>query len=130
MKSREEIIDSMCLTWRHDYRLNKVGICGMTEEERTDLRSKMTQIFDNDIAPHMDFKREHRKSELVHDGIIKVHSFKFTEREQRRISLGLKYGPAAVYMKDDGTFFESPASQPSEKNTWIGWVFRKFLGRN
>lgn len=67
MKTREQIITSMCYTWRHDYGLNKEpdpggynfpGIAGMTEAERKSLWASMAQIFDNDIAPHMEFKNE------------------------------------------------------------------------
>lgn len=65
MKTREQIITSMCYTYRHDYGLIKEpdpggytfpGIAGMTETERKALWMTMAQIFDNDIAPHMDFK--------------------------------------------------------------------------
>jgi len=128
MKTREQIIESMCLTWRHDYGLNKNGFgTGMTDEERKALRSRMGQIFDNDIAPHMEFRNESRKTELIHDGIIKIHSFELTEREQKRISLGLKYGPLAAAMKDDGTFWES---ESPPKEPWRRWLFKKFLGRD
>lgn len=65
MKSREEIITSMCYTWRHDYGLVKHPDpggytfpleSGMTEIERQALWKNMAQLFDNDIAPHMEFK--------------------------------------------------------------------------
>jgi hypothetical protein len=65
MKTREEIIISMCYTWRHDYGLTKEtdpggynfpGIAGMTQVEREYLWKQMAQIFDNDILPHMEFK--------------------------------------------------------------------------
>lgn len=132
MKTREQVIESMCLTWRHDYRLDKGRFCGMTDEERDSLRRQMAQLFDNDIAPFMEFRKEPRRTELVRDGIIEVHSFELTEREQRSISLGLKYGPAAAYMKDDGTFFESPSSGNDGKDgrSWADWLSRKFLGRS
>lgn len=129
MRTREQVIESMCQTWRHDYHMEKGRFCGMTDEEREGLRTQMAQIFDNDIAPFMEFRKEPRRAEIVRDGIIKIQSFELTEREQRRISLGLKYGPAAAYMKDDGTFLENPKLQPYEKNTWMGWVSRKFLNR-
>ena len=124
MRTRDQIIRSMCLTWRHDYGL-------MADDERDALRLKMTQLFDNDIAPHMEFRKEPRRTDLVHDGIIKIHSFELTEREKKRIALGLKYGPASAAMRDDGTFFESPDRSASEngESSWIGWVARKFLGR-
>lgn len=55
-KTREQIINSMCLTYRHDFGLDKDVFCGMTNDERQALRVKMGQIFDNDISPYMDFK--------------------------------------------------------------------------
>lgn len=57
-KTREEIITSMCYTQRHDYGLVKTGssISGMTEEERKFLWNQMAKVFDNDIAPHMEFR--------------------------------------------------------------------------
>ena len=65
MKSREQIITSMCYTFRHDYGLEKdIGngfisaiSCGMTQEEREFLWKQMAQIFDNDILPYMEFKK-------------------------------------------------------------------------
>jgi len=60
MKTREQIITSMCYTWRHDYGLRKGEATtlssGMTEEEAKALWEQMEQIFDNDIIPHMKFK--------------------------------------------------------------------------
>lgn len=57
MKTRKEIITSMCYTWRHDFGLDKQDdsplTAGMTEEERQYLWDKMAQIYDNDILPHM-----------------------------------------------------------------------------
>lgn len=63
MKTREQIINSMCLTWRHDYGLikesNDFSMCaGMTKEDRLYLWNSMAQLFDNDIAPYMEFKNE------------------------------------------------------------------------
>jgi hypothetical protein len=63
--TREEIITSMCYTYRHDYGLDKtVGTgfadiisSGMTQDERQFVWNQMAQIFDNNIAPHMDFKK-------------------------------------------------------------------------
>ena len=66
IKTREEIITSMCYTWRHDYGLLKEadpggytfpGItAGMTREEQQSLWQQMAQLFDNDIAPYMEMK--------------------------------------------------------------------------
>ena len=47
--NREQIIHSMCMTFRHDYGL-------LDAQERESLHHTMGQIFDNDIAPHMTFK--------------------------------------------------------------------------
>ena len=51
MKTKEEIIESMCLTYRHDF-----GLLDLNKQNG--LRVTMKQIFDNDIAPHMVFKAE------------------------------------------------------------------------
>lgn len=65
MKTREDIIISMCLTYRHDFGLVKSTgesgpwpfPAGMTDEEKKALYRQMAQIFDNDIAPYMEFKQ-------------------------------------------------------------------------
>lgn len=126
MRTKDQIVESMCLTFRHDFGMEKGAFSGMTDEERDALRRQMSQIFDNDIAPHMEFRKEPRKTELIHDGIIKIHSFELSEREKRRIALGLRYGPAAAAMKDDGTFWESEAPP---KESWRRWIFKKFMRR-
>jgi hypothetical protein len=60
MKTREQIINNMCMTFRHDYGLeiseDDTLMSGMTKQERESLYRDMSQIFDNDIAPHMEFK--------------------------------------------------------------------------
>ena len=64
MKTRDEIITAMCLTWRHDYGLDRrehdgpggLITMGLTDAQREILRQKMEQIFDNAIAPNMEFK--------------------------------------------------------------------------
>jgi hypothetical protein len=75
MKTREQIITSMCYTVRHDYGITKEPqeftgsnaeqlhafdylVSGMYPEERKALWNQMAQIFDNDIAPYMEFKNE------------------------------------------------------------------------
>jgi hypothetical protein len=57
MKHKNEIITSMCYTYRQDYGL-------LEETEQQSLWTTMSQIFDNDIAPYMKFKtnrEDHRK---------------------------------------------------------------------
>ena len=63
MRTREQIITSMCYTYRHDYGLTiseddrmYTLNSGVTEQERKAIWNNMAQIFDNDIAPYMDFK--------------------------------------------------------------------------
>jgi len=73
MKTREQVIISMCYTYRHDYGIIKEPqeftgsnaeqlfafhtlAAGMYPEEREALWRQMAQIFDNDIAPYMEFK--------------------------------------------------------------------------
>lgn len=53
----------MCRTFRHDYGLRISEddrmyslMSGMTEREAQALYNDMAQIFDNDIAPYMEFK--------------------------------------------------------------------------
>lgn len=60
-KTREEIITSMCFTSRHDYGLEPDDSPisqGMSADERLALWNHMAQLFDNNIAPYMDFKHE------------------------------------------------------------------------
>lgn len=65
-KTREQIITSMCYTWRHDYGLERQehdgpgGLIssGLTQTQRELLWKQMAQLFDNDIAPNMEFKNE------------------------------------------------------------------------
>lgn len=61
MKTREQIITDMCMTYRHDYGLNRTPedppwVAGMTPEERKGLWNTMAQIYDNNIAPNMVLK--------------------------------------------------------------------------
>lgn len=63
MTSREQIITSMCYTYRHDYGLNKLPddppwTAGMTDQERQGLWRTMAQIYDNNIEPYMELKNE------------------------------------------------------------------------
>jgi hypothetical protein len=51
MKTREDIITSMCYTMRHDYGL-------LDEQNRNAIYRQAAQLFDNDVAPHMEFKKD------------------------------------------------------------------------
>ena len=67
MKTREEIINSMCYTWRHDFGLDKDPnddsiASGMTAIERVLLWNAMAQIFDNDISNGAVIKRSISKA--------------------------------------------------------------------
>jgi hypothetical protein len=59
--TREQIITDMCMTYRHDYDLDRKSedpswVAGMTESERKGLWNTMAQIYDNNIAPNMVLK--------------------------------------------------------------------------
>lgn len=61
--TREEIITRMCYTYRHDYGLEiseddkmYTLMSGVTKQEQQNIWNTMAQIFDNDIAPNMEFK--------------------------------------------------------------------------
>jgi hypothetical protein len=63
MKTKEEIITSMCYTYRHDFGLLKLDdepswTAGMTEQDAKMLYKTMEQIYNNNIEPIL----EHYKS--------------------------------------------------------------------
>jgi len=56
MKTKEEIITSMCYTYRHDFGLLKLDnepswTNGMTKKDAEMLYKTMEQIYNNDIEP-------------------------------------------------------------------------------
>ena len=56
MKTKEEIIHDMCMTYRHDFGLRKnpndpPWISGMTENDAKMLYKTMEQIYNNNIEP-------------------------------------------------------------------------------
>jgi hypothetical protein len=56
MKTKEEIIHHMCLTYRHDYGLRKSEgepnwTSGMTEQDARMLYKTMEQIYNNNVEP-------------------------------------------------------------------------------
>ena len=68
MKTREEFITDMCLTYRHDYGLIKEPgdpswTSGMTIEDRKKLWLVMSQIYDNNIEPLMKELQEKETNE-------------------------------------------------------------------
>ena len=54
---RARVVDAMCVTWRHDFGLDRkddeLGSCGMTDTERDALRRQMGQLYDHHISPMM-----------------------------------------------------------------------------
>ena len=71
MKTREEIIASMCLTYRHDFNLivendeAMYSLSGITRNERQHIWNTMSQIYDNDIGPLLEDYRRVNEGELV-----------------------------------------------------------------
>jgi hypothetical protein len=56
MKNKEQIINDMCYTYRHDYGLRKEldepnWTAGMTEQDAKMLYKTMEQIYNNNIEP-------------------------------------------------------------------------------
>jgi len=65
-RNREQIIHEMCLTYRHDYGLDRdpadpPWCAGMTPDERAGLYRTMAQIYDNNIAPLVEIAKKPRK---------------------------------------------------------------------
>jgi hypothetical protein len=63
MKTKEQIITSMCYTYRHDYGLRKEKgdnslSSGMTEQDAIMLYKQMEQIYNNDIEPIIDHYKQ------------------------------------------------------------------------
>ena len=64
MKTKEEIIHSMCMTYRHDYGLRKEKgdnslSSSITEQEAKILYKTMEQIYNNNIEPILEhYKRK------------------------------------------------------------------------
>jgi hypothetical protein len=65
MKTREDIITSMCYTYNHAYGLlvdNDSGPIdraqGFTKQQQQQLWNSMAQLYDNDIAPHHTLKSQ------------------------------------------------------------------------
>lgn len=54
-EQKARTVDAMCMTWRHDFGLDKrhgpFGYSGMTEDERDALRAQMGQLYEHYIAP-------------------------------------------------------------------------------
>lgn len=66
-KSKNAIIHSMCMTYRHDYGLRKDDsdppwTAGMTEQDAKMLYKTMEQIYNNDIEPFMELKNAFKQS--------------------------------------------------------------------
>jgi hypothetical protein len=70
--NREQIINAMCLTFRHDYglviseddRMYSL-MSGMTEREREALFNDMAQIFDHNFAPTLEEYRKVNEGEAI-----------------------------------------------------------------
>ena len=79
MKSKEEIIHSMCMTYRHDYGLRKSPndppwLSGMTEEDAKSLYKVMEQIYTNDIEPMLKELKDLREGNVVQVPQNKEHA--------------------------------------------------------
>ena len=57
MTDKQQLVDAMCQTWRHDFHLDirhgPLGYSGMDDYERDALRRQMGQLFDHHVAPYL-----------------------------------------------------------------------------
>lgn len=79
MKSKEEIIHDMCMSYRHDYGLRKSPndppwLSGMTEEDAKSLYKVMEQIYTNDIEPMLKELKDLREGNVVQVPQSKEHA--------------------------------------------------------
>lgn len=71
---RKQMIEEMCMTWRHDFGLDKpenafaFGSCGMTDDEREGLRRQMGQLFDHHFSPALQSRAQLAAPAWVPDG--------------------------------------------------------------
>jgi len=59
MKSKEEIINEMCLDYRHDYGIRKLDTdppwtSGMTEKDAKSLYNVMEQLYNQIVEPRLE----------------------------------------------------------------------------
>lgn len=75
MKTKEEIIQSMCLTYDHRYFLPAeeeadgdefdsplISAMLMSQKEKEFVYNQMKQLFENDIEPYMTFKEDNNNN--------------------------------------------------------------------
>ena len=79
MKTRDEIIHSMCMTYRHDYGLRKQysdppWTAGMTENDAKMLYKTMEQIYTNNIEPMVNELQDLREGRSVQVPQNKEHA--------------------------------------------------------
>lgn len=110
----------MCLTWRHDYGLScreGAAISGMTEEEKRSLRSRMEWLFDNDIAPYMEFRT---MAESPEADSLSLDSERL-KAERARV---LKVGPSS-----NPTLYDRRLGCPEDSlGAWNDWIFNRWFG--
>ena len=69
-EERARVVDAMCMTWRHDFGLDRkddeLGSCGMADAERDALRRQMGQLYDHHFAAWQ------RAQRAVPDGFMPI----------------------------------------------------------
>ena len=85
MKTKQEIITAMCITFRHDYGLPKENYriegthgalsSGMTKQEQETLYNTMLKIYTNAIEPYMVIKEEAYKPHSDKDSLLEREKF-------------------------------------------------------
>jgi len=79
MRSKEEIINDMCMTYRHDYGLRKdpsepPWTAGMTENDAKMLYKTMEQIYTNNIEPLLEEFNDLKEGRAVQVPQSKEHA--------------------------------------------------------
>lgn len=97
--NRTAIIEAMCITWRHDFGLDRINDalsvgCGMSDGERDFLRREMGQLFDHHFAPALASAIETERQECLE--IVKSHGSSHPKIQyvvaelERRVADGLE----------------------------------------
>ena len=86
MRTKQEIITAMCITFRHDYGLPKEEgthdplSSGMTKQEQETLYNTMLKIYTNAIEPYMVIRGEAYKPQPDKDAVLEREKYHYQIR--------------------------------------------------
>lgn len=103
---RARVVDAMCMTWRHDFGLDRkddeIGSCGMTGAERDALRRQMGQLYDHHFA-----------ARSLPVGVPDGYALVPVEPTQEMIAAVVKYDREVMHATWVGTWREYLAAAPA-----------------